>query len=73
MAVDDMVWVDDGMSDVKAAWSRGPNDRTQWIREPRQVKRSQVTLTMKILTEKEVAHYRKCIELAQKHKKSLKK
>ena len=73
MADNDMVWVDDGMGPVKAAWSSGPYDKTHWIREPRQIKQSEVTVTMKVLSEKELAHYRKCIEQAEKHKKSLKK
>ena len=73
MANDDMVWVDDGLGQVVAAYSNRPYDRTHWIREPKQIKKSEVTVTMKVLSEKELEHYRKCIKQAEKHKKSLKK
>lgn len=71
MADDDMVWVDDGMGPVVAAWSKDQWSKTQWIREPKQMPRSKFDpVFMKILSEKELAHYRKCIENAGKNKSS---
>ena len=71
MAADDMVWVDDGMGPIVAAWAGGPYDRTHWIREPKQIPKSKLDMSyMKVLDEKELAHYRKCIEMAGKNKKS---
>lgn len=69
MAQDDMVWVDDGQGPILAAWAKNRDSRMIWIREPKQVKASEVRPGMDILDEKTLKIYREAIDKVKKRNK----
>jgi len=69
MAQDDMVWVDDGQGPIVACWAKGPNSPLMFMREPKQIKASEVGPGINVLDEKMLKIYRDNIERVKKRRK----
>jgi hypothetical protein len=64
---DDLVWIDDGIGEIIAAFGT-ENSSTTWIRKPRQVKRSELDVSMKILDSFKLNMYNTCIKDVEERK-----
>lgn len=69
---DELVWVDDGVGDVVAAYGT-EYGQTVWMRKPTQVKKSAVTISMRVLDGTMLSLYNKCITEVEERKKKTQK
>lgn len=61
----ELVWVDDGRGDIVAI-TGSEHGRCQFLRQPRQVKKSEVDLGMKVLDSKTLREYNEAIAIVMK-------
>jgi len=65
---DELVWVDDGIGEIVAVFGT-ENSQPIWMRKPRQVKKSEVTISMKVLSSSMLHQYNTCIAEVEERKK----